>query len=67
MPQHPLGQYTTWNGVVYEHDMHGDTGIGTGKLPKMKPEIALWAEVKRDDQIISRMWRRAAHLARPAL
>jgi len=42
MPRHPLGQYTTWDGVVYNHEMHGDTGIGTGKLPKMKPEIALW-------------------------
>jgi hypothetical protein len=57
MPRHPLGQYTTWSGVVYDHEMHGDTGIGTGKLPKMKPEIALWgwAEVKRDGEVLSRM------------
>jgi hypothetical protein len=57
MPRHPLGKYTTWSGVVYDHEMHGETGIGTGKLPKMKPEIALWgwAEVKRNGQIISKM------------
>jgi hypothetical protein len=57
MPRHPLGQYTTWDGVVYNHDMHGDTGIGTANLPKMKPEIALWgwAEVKRNGEVLSRM------------
>lgn len=57
MPRHPLGKYTTWSGVVYEHEMHGDTGIGTHNLPKMKPEIALWgwAEVKRNGEVISRM------------
>lgn len=57
MPRHPLGRYTTWSGVVYNHEMYGDTGIGTGKLPKMKPEIALWGwgEVKRDGEVISRM------------
>jgi len=56
MPRHPLGEYTTWNGVVYQHEMHGNTGIGTGKLPKLAPEIALWgwAELKRDGQVISR-------------
>jgi len=57
MPRHPLGQYTTWSGVVYDHEMHGETGIGTGKLPKMKPEIALWgwAEVKRNGEVLARM------------
>jgi hypothetical protein len=57
MARHPLGRYTTWSGVVYEHEMHGDTGIGTAKLPKMKPEIALWgwAEIKKNGQVISRM------------
>jgi hypothetical protein len=57
MPRHPLGKYTTWSGVVYNHEMHGDTGIGTGKLPRMRPEIALWgwAEVTRDGKVISRM------------
>jgi hypothetical protein len=57
MPRHPLGKYTTWSGVVYDHEMHGNTGIGTDKLPKMKPEIALWgwATVKRNGQELSRM------------
>jgi hypothetical protein len=57
LPRHPLGKYTTWNGVVYEHEMHGETGIGTDKLPKMKPEIALygWCEVRRDGEVISKM------------
>lgn len=57
MPRHPLGKYTTWSGVVYGHEMHGATGIGTGKLPKMKPKIALygWAEVTRDGKVIAKM------------
>jgi hypothetical protein len=57
MPRHPLGKYTTWNGVVYDHEMHGDTGIGTGKLPKMRPEIALWgwAQVTRNDELLAPM------------
>jgi hypothetical protein len=57
MPRHPLGRYTTWSGVVYNHEMHGDTGIGTASLPKMKPEIALWGwgDVTRDGQVIARM------------
>lgn len=56
-PRHPLGWYTTWFGVVYEAEMHGDTGIGTSKLPKVTPEIALWgwAEVSLNDEVIDRM------------
>ncbi|RWB32901.1 hypothetical protein [Mesorhizobium sp.] len=56
MPRHPLGRYTTWSGAVYEHEMHGDTGIGTAKLPKMRPKIALWgwAEVRRNGEVIAR-------------
>jgi hypothetical protein len=55
VPRHPHGRYTTWNGVVFDHAMHGDTGIGTPKLPKMKPDISLygWATVRRDGQVIS--------------
>jgi hypothetical protein len=45
-PRHPLGKYTVWNGVVFKHEMHGHTGIGTSKLPLMKPEIALWGWAK---------------------
>ena len=57
MPRHPLGSYTTWNGVALSHDMHGETGIGTAKLPLMKPEISLygWGKVWRNGQLISAM------------
>ncbi|MER8409377.1 hypothetical protein NKH16_32860 [Mesorhizobium sp. M1307] len=56
MQRHPLGKYTTWSGVAYEHEMHGNTGIGTGKLPKVRPEIALWgwAQVSRNGEVIAR-------------
>jgi hypothetical protein len=55
MPRHPLGWYTTWNGVVYRHEMHGETGIGTSRMPKMKPEIALWGwcRVERNGVVIA--------------
>jgi hypothetical protein len=57
MPRHPLGLYTTWNGVALNHDMHGETGIGTAKLPLMKPEISLygWGRVWRNGQLIASM------------
>jgi len=57
MPNHPLGRYTTWNGVALNHQMHGDTGIGTPKLPLMKPDISLygWGKVWRDGQLIVAM------------
>jgi hypothetical protein len=57
MPRHPFGKYTTWSGVVFRHEMHGKTGIGTDKLPKMKPDIGLWAwaEVTKDGAVISRL------------
>jgi hypothetical protein len=56
MPRHNLGQYTTWSGVVYDAEMHGDTGIGTSKLPKVTPEIALWgyAQVHKDGTLIAK-------------
>jgi hypothetical protein len=56
MPRHPLGKYTTWFGVVYWHGMHGNTGIGTASLPKVKPEIALWgwAEVSTNGAPLER-------------
>ena len=57
MPTHPLGKYTTWNGVALKHDMHGETGIGTPKLPLMKPDISLygWGKVWRNGQLIAAM------------
>lgn len=57
MPRHPHGLYTTWNGVVFDHPMHGDTGIGTAKLPLMRPDISLygWGKVWRNGQLLSSM------------
>jgi hypothetical protein len=57
MPRHPLGKYTTWNGVALMHEMHGPTGIGTNKLPLMKPDISLygWGKVWRNGELISPM------------
>ena len=57
MPRHPHGKYTTWNGVVFHHEMHGKTGIGTPKLPLMKPDISIyrWGKVWRNGQLVSAM------------
>ncbi len=57
MPRHPHNKYTTWSGVVYRHQMHGNTGIGTSSLPRLKPDIALWGwgEVIKNGQRISAM------------
>ena len=57
MPRHPLGNYATWMGVAYNHSMHGDTGIGTNKVEKVKPEIAVWgfATVERNGEVIAKM------------
>ncbi len=57
MQRHPLGRYATWMGVALNHSMHGKTGIGTDKVPEVKPEIALWgyAQVERDGQVIAKM------------
>lgn len=57
MPRHPLGKYTTWNGVALNHEMHGETGIGTSKLPLMKPDISLygWGKVWRDGELVAAM------------
>jgi hypothetical protein len=57
MPSHPLGKYTTWNGVALNHEMHGETGIGTSNLPLMTPDISLygWGKVWRNGQLIAPM------------
>lgn len=57
MPTHPLGKYTTWNGVALNHEMHGETGIGTSKLPLMQPDISLygWGRVWRNGQLLAAM------------
>ena len=42
MPHHPLSSYTTWFGVALQQEQHGDTGIGTSRLPRVTPDISLW-------------------------
>ena len=55
MPRHPMGSYTTWSGVALEQSQHGDTGIGTSRLPRVTPDISLWgwAHVTRNGQEIA--------------
>ncbi len=36
------GDHTFFGGVGYDKEMHGDTGIGTGLMPKMLAYITLW-------------------------
>lgn len=57
MPRHPTGKYTTWNGVAFNHEMHGETGIGTDKLPLMKPEISIygWGKLYRNGELVTAM------------
>lgn len=57
MPRHPLGKYTTWNGVALQHQMHGETGIGTPNLPLMTPDISIygWGKLYRNGQLIASM------------
>jgi hypothetical protein len=57
MPRHPAGKYTTWNGVAFNHDMHGETGIGTDKLPLMKPDISVygWGKLYRNGELVTAM------------
>jgi hypothetical protein len=57
MPRHPHSAYTTWFGVAYDEEMHGNTGIGTSKIPKVKPEIAAWAwgTISKNGEVISKM------------
>lgn len=37
---HPLGEHTTWWGVGLGVEHHGQSGIGTDKLPYIKSELA---------------------------
>lgn len=57
MVKHPLGKYTTWFGVAYRQRMHGNTGIGTNKLPDVVANVAVWgfAQIEKDGQTIAKM------------
>ncbi len=36
------GDHTFFGGIGYDKEMHGDTGIGTGLMPKMLAYVTLW-------------------------
>lgn len=40
MVEHPLGMHTTWWGVGFDVDHHGNSGIGTSRLPNIHSELA---------------------------
>jgi hypothetical protein len=55
MVSHPLGEHTTWWGVGLNVEHHGESGIGTDKLPPIKSELAAFGlgEVSVDGQPIA--------------
>lgn len=57
MTNNPTFHYPTWQGVAYNTELHGNTGVGTNKLPKVKPEISLWgwATIIKDGTEIARL------------
>ncbi len=43
------GDHTFFGGVGYNKTMHGNTGIGTGLMPKLKAYITLWGKADLKD------------------
>ncbi|MEF8846527.1 MAG: hypothetical protein V5A59_13710 [Bacteroidales bacterium] len=43
------GDHTFFGGVGYNKTMHGNTGIGTGLMPKLKSYITLWGKADLKD------------------
>ena len=52
---HPLGEHTTWWGVGLHVEHHGDSGIGTDRLPSIKSELAAFGlgDVSLDGEMIA--------------
>lgn len=52
---HPLGEHTTWWGVGLDVEHHGESGIGTDKLPSITSELAAFGlgEATVDGQVIA--------------
>jgi hypothetical protein len=52
---HPLGEHTTWWGVGLDVEHHGDSGIGSDKLPSIKSELAAFGlgEVSVGGEIVA--------------
>jgi hypothetical protein len=51
----PLGRHGTWWGVGLDEWHHGESGVGTEKLPSVHSEVALFAvgEVRRDGEVVA--------------
>ena len=51
----PLGRHGTWWGVGTDVWHHGESGIGTERLPAIHSEVALFAvgEVRRDGELVA--------------
>ncbi|MFW6101314.1 MAG: hypothetical protein ACOC90_07995 [Bacteroidota bacterium] len=43
------GDHTFFGGVEYSETMYGNTGIGTGLMPRLKLYITLWAKADLKD------------------
>jgi hypothetical protein len=55
MVDDPMGQFTTWWGVGLDVWHHGDSGIGTNKLPAIHSKLAAFAmgDIKMDGQLVA--------------
>ena len=51
----PLGRHGTWWGVGIDEWHHGESGIGSERLPAIHSEVALFAvgEVRRDGELVA--------------
>ncbi|MBD0349417.1 MAG: hypothetical protein ICV59_09720 [Thermoleophilia bacterium] len=51
----PLGRHGTWWGVGLDVWHHGDSGIGTNRLPAIHSEVAVFAvgEVRRNGELVA--------------
>jgi hypothetical protein len=51
----PLGRHGTWWGVGIDEWHHGESGIGTERLPAVHSEVALFAvgDVRRDGELVA--------------
>ncbi len=55
MVEDPLGRYGTWWGVGLDEWHHGESGIGSERLPAVRSEVAVFAvgEVRRDGELVA--------------
>jgi hypothetical protein len=55
MVDDPMGQFTTWWGVGLDVWHHGNSGIGTNKLPPIHSKLAVFGmgDVKMDGQLVA--------------